>query len=332
MSEMQQQLDVTQFFSPRRLRLLILPTEKCNFRCTYCYEDFAIGRMASHIADGVIALVESRASSLDSLDIDWFGGEPLLAKNIIYRIGSAVFEIAQAHGIRFRSSITTNGYLLSPEVAHELIDRGLSRFMVSMDGRPSVHDARRPTADGRPTFNTIAKNISALLAMDHHFKLILRIHFDPTTVEDVRRFVAAEIQDWSEDDRVEVLFVHLENLADNKAVHVPQMSLQERKDILSELRNLVPRAKSNQDSLNVCYAAQPNAFVIRADGRLAKCTVALRDEVNTVGSLTSDGRLLVDNEKARVWMAGWATGDSHILACPYSAIASSKGTSLSDRE
>ena len=61
-----------------RLQLILLPTEQCNFRCTYCYEDFAIGRMTPEVVSGVKNLIDRRADGLSHLQLSWFGGEPTL--------------------------------------------------------------------------------------------------------------------------------------------------------------------------------------------------------------------------------------------------------------
>jgi uncharacterized protein len=66
----------------------LLPTEDCNFRCTYCYEDFAIGRMSRATIEAVKKLIESRVPKLRALTIGWFGGEPLIAKDIVMEISA----------------------------------------------------------------------------------------------------------------------------------------------------------------------------------------------------------------------------------------------------
>lgn len=63
----------------RTLRFIILPTEKCNFRCLYCYEDFKIGKMSLEVQDDIIEFVKRNVSDFTGVDIRWFGGEPLLA-------------------------------------------------------------------------------------------------------------------------------------------------------------------------------------------------------------------------------------------------------------
>src|ERR1044071_7965793 len=62
------------------LQLILLPTEQCNFRCMYCYEDFSGGRMSPGVSEGVKRLIDRRLDGLRSLTVSWFGGEPLLAR------------------------------------------------------------------------------------------------------------------------------------------------------------------------------------------------------------------------------------------------------------
>ncbi len=66
----------------------------------------------------------------------------------------------------------------------------------------------------------------------------------------------------------------------------------------------------------ICYAARANAFVIRSDGRGAKCTVALQDERNTVGRLCENGDIVVDPSRHLPWLQGLVSGDPIALSCP----------------
>ena len=70
----------------------------------------------------------------------------------------------------------------------------------------------------------------------------------------------------------------------------------------------------------ICYAAHPNNLLIRADGRIGKCALALKDPRNTIGHLSADGRLHVDNELLQPWMAGFKDLDEELLTCPYNGI------------
>ncbi len=67
----------------RLLSLTFLTTEQCNFRCKYCYEDFEKGKMKDEVVNGVIRYLKKNLSSYSGVSIDWFGGEPLLALDVI---------------------------------------------------------------------------------------------------------------------------------------------------------------------------------------------------------------------------------------------------------
>ena len=74
---------IASFFRNDQLQLILLPTEDCNFRCVYCYQNFEVGRMRPQVVDGIKHLVERRIGSLRVLEIGWFGGEPLFAYDIV---------------------------------------------------------------------------------------------------------------------------------------------------------------------------------------------------------------------------------------------------------
>src|SRR2546426_838955 len=72
------------------LHLILFPTEQCNFRCTYCYEDFAIGRMTAATVASIKRLIDRRLRGLRSLVVSWFGGEPLLARAVVEEISQHI--------------------------------------------------------------------------------------------------------------------------------------------------------------------------------------------------------------------------------------------------
>jgi uncharacterized protein len=80
------------------------------------------------------------------------------------------------------------------------------------------------------------------------------------------------------------------------------------------------RMEKKHDDNYVCYAAKANSYVIRADGRVGKCTVALKAESNCVGHLLPDGTLEIDAKKLAPWLTGWKTQQKEALACPVAAV------------
>ena len=66
----------------------------------------------------------------------------------------------------------------------------------------------------------------------------------------------------------------------------------------------------------ICYAARANAFAIRPDGRVAKCTVAFDDDRNVVGRLEENGDLVIDHSRHLPWLRGLLSGEPAALSCP----------------
>ena len=102
-------------------QLIILPTEKCNFRCAYCYEDFLIGKMKEPVQQAIERFLDPRIPELAELSIDWFGGEPLMARNAVLRIAACASRLCKAHGVSSRGGMATNAYILSRELFDELL-------------------------------------------------------------------------------------------------------------------------------------------------------------------------------------------------------------------
>jgi uncharacterized protein len=66
----------------------------------------------------------------------------------------------------------------------------------------------------------------------------------------------------------------------------------------------------------ICYAGRANSLLIRANGRIGKCTVAFHDERNDLGYLAEDGTIRIDNEKLSPWIRGLGTLDPEDTGCP----------------
>jgi uncharacterized protein len=95
------------------------------------------------------------------------------------------------------------------------------------------------------------------------------------------------------------------------------------------IKNALNRfVNKSSDITYVCYAAKANSFAIRADGRIAKCTVALNSEYNSIGRITEDGVLDIDPGKFNAWLKPLSTMDPADLGCPVNLVMRNAKASL----
>ena len=109
-------LELLSKINPRSLELILYPTEQCNFRCTYCYEDFEIGKMTSQVQAGVKRLIERRMESLDHLHLAWLGGEPLVARDVLLDLSAFAKRTCESAGVGLTGATLTQAERLLESV------------------------------------------------------------------------------------------------------------------------------------------------------------------------------------------------------------------------
>lgn len=205
----------------KALQLIILPTEKCNFRCTYCYETFEVGKMKRPTIEAIKKLIDARIErqSLDALSLSWFGGEPLLAKEIV----AEVSEYAQRHYDNgslkyFAGDLTTNAYLLDVATLERLVRARQTAFQISLDGFGAGHDATRKYASGKGTFDVIWKNLLAAKRSSLEYQITIRCHLTRENSASMSELTENICREFSGDKRFSIFIKPIENLGGpNKA-------------------------------------------------------------------------------------------------------------------
>lgn len=134
----------------------------CNLRCEYCFADGgtyngAAENMSLDVARKAIDMIVSKSANRHNLEVDFFGGEPLLNFDVVKKTVEYARSIEKAHNKNFRFTITTNAMLLNDEII-DFFNKEMYNVVVSIDGRRSVHDCVRKTASGKGSFDTAIKN------------------------------------------------------------------------------------------------------------------------------------------------------------------------------
>ena len=306
------------------LHLILMTTEQCNFRCRYCYESFAKGKMTDETKAGVKALVKERAGTLDNLHISWFGGEPLLELGIIEELSKEFMAQAEQHNIDYSADVVTNGYFLNRETFEKLLSWNVSQYMVTIDGVQAVHDARRHMIGGQGTFEKIVENLQSLRDVEGDFNMTIRINFDEDNLRETEHLIDFLKEHFANDSRFGVFFRPVGRWGGPNDEEIPTCThITANKKIWEFTETAMDKglAMSNmvEGALNptaaVCYAAKPNAMVIGSDGQLYKCTTVLDEEVNKVGKIQADGTMDLDYDKIASWLLSGEETDTVCQSC-----------------
>lgn len=130
-------------FSSGALGLVIAPTLACNFACPYCYETPKAGLMDKKVQDSLIEMIEENAKNKNNISITWYGGEPLLAKEMIFDFSQRAIEICERENVKYSAYIVTNGYLIDEETIENMKKAKITGAQITVDGPPSIHNKRR---------------------------------------------------------------------------------------------------------------------------------------------------------------------------------------------
>ena len=315
----EQETKLSTLLSNEILQLLILPTEACNFRCTYCYEDHVQGKMQEKTVSALKQFLKNRLPTLRALTVSWFGGEPLLAKDIVLDISTFIQnEIIERGDFSYFASATTNGYLLDLSTLNDLVRVGVTEFQISLDGPSNIHNKRRLRVDGSGTFEQIWSNLINLRDSKLPVNVLLRIHIDAETRFQINPLLDLVRNELINDDRFTFFFRALSKLGGPNDHLLNVISDEEESTVIETLERFLGGGKfKHKSDFPMCYASHANSFVVRASGDFAKCTVALSDEHNKIGTLRSDGKLEIIPTRLTPWIRGIASLDSNELACPW---------------
>lgn len=245
----------------------ILTTTGCNAKCPYCYEKGVIhSMMTEDIAESIVQFIISDIHPGEKLRIEWFGGEPLLNKNVIDYISEKIINTLPKD-VDFVSNMITNGYLITPLIVQKMKSKWkLKHVQITLDGKGEIYEKIKGL--GRGSFDKIISVIKLLT--DNKIKVDIRINFDSYNI-----------------DKIEELLDYLSKASFNDKINVYPAKIfsnstkrgyfdleEETIKIYKLLRKygfrkgiqLIPRSFHTS-----CMASYPHFYTISPQGKIFKC-------------------------------------------------------------
>jgi len=163
--------------------LVLMVNHACNLRCTYCYNGRKFNRcMPLGIALKALDRAVRSLAAGGTLELGFFGGEPLLEAGLIRQVLHHARLRAASDGFQLAAYVTTNGTAADPEADELLGDPGLA-VSISVDGLPDIHDRHRRYADGLATSADVLATCLALLEAGKPFTAVMTVR--PDTVREL---------------------------------------------------------------------------------------------------------------------------------------------------
>lgn len=294
----------------RSLLLTIMPTEDCNFRCKYCYEDHKKGKMSETIQKAIIKFISKNIKDYTQLYVSWFGGEPLEALDVINNLSYHFMKICDIAKKSYRASMTTNAYNLNVDVFQKLLLNKVYGYQITIDGLKNSHDQLRVLHDGTGTFDKIINNIQQIKKIKRNtFMIDIRTNFTRKILNHIDTYIQF-LNELLDDSRFS-FFIHLASDWGGETVSEIKseiLSNNQYKELLNVILKCNPQfgMKAHLRDLDCessrCYAGLRNSYVIGSDGYIYKCTEDFNMEENHIGYITDSGELIIDKAKQALWL------------------------------
>ncbi|AYD39849.1 thioether cross-link-forming SCIFF peptide maturase [Clostridium fermenticellae] len=141
----------------------------CNLRCKYCFADEGDYKgcrklMPPDIGKKAIDFVIEKSGPRKNIEVDLFGGEPLMAFDTVKQVVEYAKEQEKIHNKNIRFTMTTNATLLNDEIM-DYLDKNMGNIVLSIDGRKEVNDNVRVRVDGSGSFDAIMPKIKKMVSM-----------------------------------------------------------------------------------------------------------------------------------------------------------------------
>lgn len=289
------------------LSVMIFSSDLCNFRCKYCWENFAGINMQAETIASIKKYLSLEIPKYKRISIKWFGGEPLLNLPAIEEIMQHSMIVCNKCGAILMGSITTNGYLLDVLTVRRLMKCKVYAYQVTLDGIQEEHDRMRMLKNGEGSFAKIVDNLHSIMReiKSSSFRLLVRTNINSDT--DVDRYALFYKETFGSDKRFSAYWNAVMDWGGDAVGKMQEKLIRNYdKSIVNKIgaqygiKMIIERELLNPGGL-VCYAAKRNSVVLGTKGQIFKCPQRIYDDFDYLGRLTEDGTTLIDIKKKTSW-------------------------------
>lgn len=270
-------------YSPISMGLTLAPTISCNLSCPYCFEQTKPkGIMSLETADKLIDFINNHKDT-KNISITWYGGEPLLAFNVIKYLLPKLYSLEDKKIISH--SMVTNGTLLTSDKFPLFHKYPLDSIQITLDGKEEVHNTKRFFLNGEGTFSIILNNIEKYCKEFPNTNISIRVNVDNNNSKDYLE-LAETIKNRFKNKRISVYpgILIANKGCENEQFFTSEDHLKFQKEIWD-----FNDGGYGYPSLCIkgCTATTINSFVIGPTGEIYKCWEQVGDYNSIVGYISN---------------------------------------------
>ena len=315
--EILRQRNLSGIASQNSMNLILLPTLNCNFDCFYCYEDHLPVTMSEEVKNRIKIWGEENVPHYKSLNLSWFGGEPLLEADTVKEISHFFKKLCGKHNIYFNHMITTNGYLLSENCVTDLADLRMNIFNITVDGSPYWHNKFRILRNGKETFEQVNAGIIRVAKMLSDARINIRVNYNNDNFDSI-----PELFDLFPDEIRGRLFFLFRQIFGEKVEQCAVIDKTSREQSMYVLATQKGYGLNLEETLcgpreTFCYADKKGSFAINPHGEIFKCSVCKFSTNERMGVLNAEGKIVWNQEILGKWEAVSGFTDLQCQQCKY---------------
>ena len=288
--------------------LTIAPTLDCNFRCKYCFETHPKGKMSEETQAALVKFVENRIERARNFSVTWYGGEPLLAKEIIWSLSEKFLALCEKSSINYDAFIITNASLLDDSDVELFKKYKINGAQITIDGVKEIHDSRRRSITGESTFDKLIDSVNLLL--NENLSAIIRVNIDKENIDRVEELLDVLAERIYKREELKIDFGQVSAYTDIcKSIESDCYNNAQFADVMLPLYEKVLARGFDMNKMvvypaprvNFCCADYVNSFVIDNHGELYRCWHHVGNIKKSSGNV-SDGDNLTLEKNYLPWI------------------------------
>lgn len=302
-------------FNAVSIGFTIIPTHACNLACKYCYQghgDVLSDTMNEETVKRAIEFIKKKSLGRKSLGVNFYGGEPLLFPDIIFRILEELKQWADENGIQFSTTFTSNGTLFTEEIVEKLKDY-THEVQITLSGPKEIHDTIRIDKKGNGTYERLMDVIN--LFKTHGTAFHIRVDVDQDNYDSIKSLLEDLTERGYEGVYIgfcpigkDVCYTEMER--DAKEVDVVSLTRLSR---MAHDMGFRTNPIYIHNFVEGCSALSDNFLAVDPKGHVYKCIAAPNYAEHRFGTLDENGDLTNMNYEA---YCAWTLRDPlHIKEC-----------------